>query len=163
LELFNASEAAVDLTGWELFRYTNANVEAGRSVSLEGLKMEAGTTITLSAYPDEFENIYGFPPDVIVPTNGPADSNGDDSLVLADPFGNVKDTYGNPGIDGSGSSHEFEDGKAERRTEIRVSRALFSPSEWWIYNDSGGQGTIKVPQNAPEDFSPGLHPGSSGS
>jgi hypothetical protein len=163
LELFNASEAAVVLTGWEVLRYTNANVEPGSPISLDGLKIEAGTAITLSAYPDEFENIYGFPPDRIVSTNGPADSNGDDSLVLVDPFGNVKDTFGNPGTDGSGTSHEFEDGKAERRTGIRISSPLFDPSEWLIYNDSGGQSTIKVPQKAPEDFSPGIHPGGSGS
>ena len=162
LELFNASEVAVDLAGWELLRYTNANIEPGSSVSLEGLKIGAGQALTLSAYPEEFESIYGFPPDKIVSANGPADSNGDDSMVLVDPFGNVKDVFGNPGIDGSGTSHEFEDGKAERRPEVRISRALFDPSQWWIYNDSGGQNTIKEPRNAPEDFSPGMHPGDEG-
>lgn len=158
LELFNASGKEVNLTGWELLRYTNANVEPGRTVPLEGLAIPAGRTLILSAYPEVFEETYGFPPDKTVPENGPADSNGDDTLVLIDPFGNVKDTFGNPGTDGSGTSHEFEDGKAERRAGVRTSSLFYIPSQWHIYNDSGGHNTNKDPQRAPEDFSPGHHP-----
>jgi hypothetical protein len=158
LELFNASGAEIDLTGWELLRYTNANAEPGRTVPLEGLVIPAAGTLVLSAHPDVFEATYGFIPDKGVSGNGPADSNGDDTLVLVDPFGNVKDTFGNPGTDGSGSPHEFEDGKAERHPGVFTSNPLFDASQWHIYNDSGGHSTFKDPQNAPEDFSPGDHP-----
>jgi len=158
IELFNASGRDVDLTGWELQRYTNANVEPGRAVTLEGLKIPAAGTLVLSAYPDVFEATYGFIPDRSVSGNGPADSNGDDNLVLIDPFGNVKDTFGNPGTDGSGTPHEFEDGKAERLAGVFTSSPLYNPSQWLIYNDSGGHNSFKDPQNAPEDFSPGNHP-----
>lgn len=162
LELFNASGQEVDLTGWELLRYTNANTEPGRTVLLEGLKIPAGSALVMSAYPEVFQETYGFPPDKIVSENGPADSNGDDTLVLIDPFGNVKDTFGNPGVDGSGTPHEFEDGKAERRPGVRTSSPIFNPVQWHIYNDSGGHDTYKDPQNAPEDFSPGNHPSKAG-
>lgn len=158
LELFNASETAIDLRGWELLRYTNANPEPGRMVSLEGLRLEAHGTLTFSAHPEVFESTYGFPPDKVVSGNGPADSNGDDTVVLIDPFGNVKDTFGQPGTDGSGTSHEFEDGKAERQAWVRISSPFFDPLQWHIYNDSGGGTTYYEPQSAPGDFSPGVHP-----
>ncbi len=158
LEIFNASGEGIDLTGWELLRYTNANVEPGRIVPLEGLVIPAAGTLVLSAHPDVFEATYGFIPDKSVSGNGPADSNGDDTVVLIDPFGNVKDTFGNPGTDGSGTPHEFEDGKAERRGGVLTSSPLYNPSQWLIYNDSGGHNSLKEPQNAPEDFSPGIHP-----
>mgnify|MGYP000181588800 CR=1 FL=1 len=41
--------------------------------------------------------------------------------------------------------------------EIIRSIPVFDPSQWIIYNDSGGNGTIAEPQSAPEDFSPGSH------
>lgn len=157
IELFNASDSIFRLHGWELRRFTNANPEPGLTVSLDGLEVDAGGVLVFSAYPDVFETTYGFPPDVAVPRNGPADSNGDDSIELIDPFGNVVDTFGNPGTDGSGTAHEFEDGGALRRREIILANPVFDPSQWVIYNDSGGNGTIRQPRSAPEDFSPGSH------
>jgi len=157
LELFNASDAVFELHGWELRRFTNANPEPGLVVSLDGLEIEAGGVLVFSAYPEVFEATYGFAPDVVVSRNGPADSNGDDSIELVDPFGNVMDAFGNPGTDGSGTPHEFEDGRALRRREIIRSNPGFDPAEWTIYNDSGGNGTIAEPQNAPDNFSPGVH------
>lgn len=157
IELFNASDTPFDLYGWELIRFTNDNPEPGPPVSLDGMKLLPGDVLVISAYPESFEEIYGFPPDATAPRNGPADSNGDDAIVLVDPFGNAVDVYGSPGRDGSGTAHEFEDGKALRRIGIKVSSPVFIPLEWEVYNDSGGAGTRKEPQSAPGDFSPGVH------
>jgi len=157
IELFNASDAVFGLYGWELRRFTNANPEPGLTVSLDGLEIEGGGVLVFSAYPEVFETTYGFLPDFAVPRNGPADSNGDDSIELIDPFGNVVDIFGNPGTDGSGTAHEFEDGRALRRREIIRSSPVFDPLQWVIYNDSGGNGTTSAPRSAPEDFSPGSH------
>ena len=157
IELFNASDSIFRLNGWELRRFTNANSEPGLTVSLDGLEVGGGGVLVFSAYPEVFETTYGFAPDVVVPRNGPADSNGDDSIELMDPFGNVVDTFGNPGTDGSGTAHEFEDGGAHRRREVNRSNPVFDPSQWLIYNDSGGNGTLAEPRSAPEDFSPGSH------
>ncbi len=157
IELFNASDSIFRLHGWELRRFTNANTEPGLTVPLDGLEVGAGGVLVFSAYPETFESTYGFPPDAVVPRNGPADSNGDDSIELVDPFGTIVDTFGNPGTDGSGTAHEFEDGRALRRPEITRSNPVFDAAEWIIFNDSGGNGTTAAPRSAPEDFSPGSH------
>jgi hypothetical protein len=157
IELYNASDTAIDLRGWELRRYTNANVEPGNPVALDGMQIGAGDVLVVSAYPESFENSYGIPPDLQISRNGPADSNGDDSIELIDPFGTVVDSFGIPGVDGTGTPHEFEDGKALRRKEVNVANPVFNPAEWVVFNDSGGNGTVKQPQLAPEDFTPGTH------
>ncbi len=110
----------------------------------------------ISPNAEEFELVYGFPPDLGVSTNSPADSNGDDNLELVDPFGEVVDVFGVIGEDGSGTNHEFEDGRAVRNLDVVEGNPVYTFSEWTIYNDSGDAGTIQQPQNAPEDFSPGV-------
>jgi len=157
VEIFNASDTDFNLHGWELRRYTNANTEPGPAVSLDGIQIASRGTLVISAYPDIFEATYGFPPDLVVSRNGPADSNGDDSLELIDPFGTVVDAFGVPGTDGSGTAHEFEDGKALRIKGIVRSNPVFNAAEWMVFNDSGGSTTQKEPQIAPEDFTPGTH------
>ena len=163
LELYNAGEEAVNLRGWSLLRYTNDNPVAGAPVDLSGLVIGPRSTLIFSARPETFQAVYGKAPDVVIRINGPADSNGDDTLVLVNPFGEVSDIFGLPGEDGSGTAHEFEDGGAERRAGIQRSNPVFTPEEWQIYNDSGGNGTQNFPRQAPADFSPGFHdPGAPG-
>jgi hypothetical protein len=157
IELFNASDSPVPLRGWELRRYTNANPSPGVSVALDGLEIAPGGVMVLSAFPEVFEATYGFPPHLGVAGNGPADSNGDDSMELVDPFGNVVDAFGVPGVDGTGTAHEFEDGRALRNRDVLTGSPVFDPGQWTIYNDSGGNGTLLLPRNAPGDFNPGVH------
>ncbi|MGY8915132.1 MAG: DUF5689 domain-containing protein [Flavobacteriales bacterium] len=156
VELFNSATQSLDLNGWILQRYTNANTEASSSLDLSGFQIGANKTLVISPNKEEFELVYGLAPDVGVSTNSPADSNGDDNLVLVDPFGKIIDVFGVPGEDGSGTDHEFEDGKAERSNGITKGNQIFTFEEWLIYNDTGESGTINLPQNAPEDFSPGI-------
>ncbi len=99
--------------------------------------------------------VYSFEPEVSVSTNSPADSNGDDNLQLVDPFGTVIDSFGIVGEDGTSTNHEFEDGRAVRKPEIVQANATYTFGEWTIYNDTGAEGTTNLPQNAPEDFTPG--------
>lgn len=157
LELFNSGEEEVDLRGWSLLRYTNDNPEPGDPVDLGGLVIQARSALVFSARPEIYQTVYGMAPDAVIRVNGPADSNGDDTVVLVNPFGEVSDVFGLPGEDGSGTSHEFEDGGAERRAGIQKSNPVFDPEEWQIYNDSGGNGTENLPRMAPGDFTPGLH------
>ena len=110
----------------------------------------------ISPNAEEFELVYGFAPDLGVSTNSPADSNGDDNLELVDPFGTIIDMFGVIGEDGSGTNHEFEDGRAVRNSNIMVGNPVYTFSEWTIFNDTGDAGTTKLPQNAPEDFTPGV-------
>ena len=156
IELYNAGNEQIQLDGWFLLRYTNSNVTSGSEIDLSGIIIDSNSTLVFSPNALEFENIYGFSPDFELGSNSPADSNGDDNLVLIDPFGTVIDIFGLIGEDGSGTNHEFEDGKAERNLNIVTGNPVFTFSEWTIYNDTGGFETISLPQNAPEDYSPGM-------
>jgi hypothetical protein len=156
VELYNAASEPLDLNGWTLNRYTNANTEVSSTIDLSGLTIAAESTLVISPNADEFELVYGFAPNLAVGTNSPADSNGDDNLVLVDPFGKVIDVFGVVGEDGSGTNHEFEDGKAVRNSEISEGNPAYTFSEWIIFNDTGDSGTTNQPQNAPDDFTPGF-------
>ncbi len=156
VELFNAGLEPLDLNQWKLRRYTNDNTEVSSTIDLSGMAINAESTLVISPNASEFEVVYGFPPDLGVSTNSPADSNGDDNLELVDPFGAVIDTFGVVGEDGSGTNHEFEDGRAIRNMDITQGNPNYTFMEWTIYNDTGDSGTINQPQNAPEDFSPGI-------
>ena len=155
VELYNSSSESLSLKGWTLRRYTNASTEISSTLHLSEYVIEAESTFVISPNASEFEIIYGFAPDLGVGTGGPADSNGDDNLELVDPFGTIIDIFGVVGEDGSGTDHEFEDGRAVRNPGITEGNASFTSSEWIIYNDTGDSGTINRPQIAPIDFTPG--------
>lgn len=155
VEIYNAGEEALSLKGWQLLRYTNAGTEISSSLNLSEYTMEGQSTLVISPNVLEFENVYGFAPDVASGTNSPADSNGDDNLQLVDPFGTIIDMFGLIGEDGSGTNHEFEDGRAVRKIEVTLGNPVYSFSEWILYNDTGNNGTINLPQSAPADFTPG--------
>jgi hypothetical protein len=156
VELYNADTEPLDLNGWTLNRYTNANTEVSSSIDLSGTSITGESALVISPNADEFELVYGFAPDLAVGTNSPADSNGDDNLELVDPFGTVIDIFGVIGEDGSGTNHEFEDGRALRNSEISEGNPTYTFSEWTIFNDTGDAGTVNLPQNAPQDFTPGF-------
>ncbi len=156
VELFYSGNDSLSLNGWHLDRYTNGNTTLGSTLDLSGRIMYSGHTIVIASNAESFEQIYGVVPDMEAGLNSPADSNGDDNLVLVDPFGNVIDVFGVVGEDGSGTNHEFEDGRAVRNTFVQRGNTGYTFSEWTLYNDTGSAGTINQPQNAPQDFSPGV-------
>ena len=156
VELYNSASEPLDLNLWTLRRYTNDNVEVSSTIDLSGQIIAPESTLVISPDVEEFELVYGFAPDLGVSTNSPADSNGDDNLDLVDPFGTVIDVFGIVGEDGSGTNHEFEDGRAIRNPNILEGNPVYTFSEWIIFNDTGEAGTTKLPQNAPEDFTPGV-------
>ncbi|MCJ7468462.1 MAG: DUF5689 domain-containing protein [Maribacter sp.] len=155
VELYNSGTETLSLIGWSLYRYTNGNTEISSSIDLSEVVIESEGTIVISPNPIEFEVVYGFAPDLAAGTNSPADSNGDDNLVLVDSFGNVIDVFGVVGEDGSGTNHEFEDGRAVRHVSVEVGNPSYNFEEWTIFNDTGDSGTTNLPQIAPNDFTPG--------
>ncbi|HET8737844.1 MAG TPA: DUF5689 domain-containing protein [Pricia sp.] len=155
VELYNSADEPLSLKGWTLQRYTNANTEISSSIDLSDFTIGAESTFTISADATEFETVYGFAPDLGVGKNSPADSNGDDNLALIDPFGKVIDVFGVVGEDGSGTNHEFEDGRAVRNADITEGSPIYTFDEWVVYNDSGDAATVDKPQTAPQDFTPG--------
>ncbi|MGB3149708.1 MAG: DUF5689 domain-containing protein [Maribacter sp.] len=155
VEIYNSGDEALSLKGWQVLRYTNASIEVSSSLSLSDYTIDAKTTLVISPNAQEFENVYGFAPDVASGTNSPSDSNGDDNLQLVDPFGTIIDVFGIIGEDGSGTNHEFEDGRAVRKIEVFKGNPNYLPTEWILYNDTVDNGTINSPQLAPSDFTPG--------
>lgn len=57
-----------------------------------------------------------------------------------------------PGEDGTGTDHEFEDGRAERLAVLSA-QPIWLVSEWDVSSDAPSN--INGPQNAPGDFDPG--------
>lgn len=156
VELYNSALEPLELNGWTLKRYTNANTEVNSTIDLTGFIIEAESTFVISPNAEEFELVYGITPNLGTSTNSPADSNGDDNLELVDPFGTVIDVFGVIGEDGSGTNHEFEDGRAIRNINVVQANSNYTFSEWTIFNDTGEAGTTNMPQNAPVDFTPGI-------
>lgn len=156
VELFNGSDTSLILKGWTLRRYTNSNVAIGSTIDLSNYVIESQSTLVISPNAEEFEAVYGFPPDMEAGKNSPADSNGDDNLELVDPFGGIVDTFGVIGEDGSGTDHDFQNGRALRNSTVLEGNPVYTLTEWTIYNDTGDLGTIQQPQIAPEDFNPGI-------
>ncbi|WP_317198347.1 DUF5689 domain-containing protein [Aurantibacter crassamenti] len=156
VELYNSNSKTISLNGWHLNRFTNENLEIGSTIDLSNYEILAESTLVIAANEEEFINVYGFIPDMVAGNNSPADSNGDDNFQMVDPFGKVIDAFGIIGEDGSNTNHEFEDGRALRKSNISIANPVFDANEWEIYNDSGGSGTTNQPQLAPDDFTAGI-------
>ena len=152
VELYNNGSSAVDLSsGWALQRWTNDHTDPQTAVALTGT-IPAGGFYIVSPNSSEFAAVYGKDADQDIGTGGPADSNGDDNIALLDASGTVVDLFGVPGEDGSGTAHEFEDGRTERVATVITCANPWVKTEWNIDNDSGGG---NGPQDAPAGFDPG--------
>lgn len=156
VELYNSADEPLSLKGWRLHRYTNGSTEISSTIDLSDFTIGSEETLVISPNAQEFETVYGFPPDMEVGLNSPADSNGDDNLELVDPFGEIVDIFGVVGEDGSGTNHEFEDGRAVRNVKIKEANHIYTFDEWRIFNDTGDEGTTKEIKKAPEDFTPSI-------
>lgn len=155
VELFNSGSTDIDLsTGWQLQRATNGNDYYQDPVDLTGT-IKAGDFYIICANGTVFTSTFGFDADQDIGTGGAADSNGDDQLRLLSPGSVVEDMFGVLEEDGSGTNHEFEDGRAERKATVTAANATYTFSEWNIWNDTGSAETTNDPQDAPDDFDPG--------
>jgi len=158
IELYNAGATPVDLSTWRIDKYTNASATISQTIALTGTIPNGGFYIIATGAMDtDFNTAYGFDPDQ---WDGAADnvagSNGDDNLELHNGT-SVVDQFGVPGEDGTGTTHEFEDGRAERKASVTMANPTWDVNEWNIDNDSGGGAG---PQNA-ADMDPGAWIGTS--
>jgi hypothetical protein len=154
IELTNIGQDSFDLTGYNLIRWTNGNStpssNSEKDLSSYG-PVAAGDVLTFANNATEFQSVYGFAPTASFSTGGVADSNGDDQIALRNGT-TIYDIFGVPGEDGSGTAHEFEDGRAERKSTVTAPNPTWNASEWNIDNDSGGGDGA---QDAPGGFDPG--------
>ncbi len=164
VEIHNVSSSDVDMTGWELKRWTNGNAEptASSAIDLSSLaNLQSGETAVIGK--SGFEEVYGFPPS-IVSSSASVDSNGDDQIAVFDSEGNVIDIFGVPGEDGTGTCHEFEDGRVERKATVTSSNSTWNEAEWNVWADSTVNDCtthVNSPQTAPDDYDPGSWIGAS--
>ncbi|MAX09683.1 MAG: hypothetical protein CMG13_02335, partial [Candidatus Marinimicrobia bacterium] len=160
VELYNSGDAEVDLTEFTVQRWTNGNADPTAS-SLVGLTgtISAGGFYIICNDAAKYEATFGLICDQDIGTGGFADSNGDDNMALVRLDGTIVDMFGVPGEDGSGTGHEFEDGRAERAAGNTMASAVWDEAGWNIDNDSGGGDGN---QYAPEGFDPGAWIGAAG-
>jgi len=159
VELFNSSDANIDLsTGWAIQRWTNGNADPQSATALTGI-IPANGFYVICNNADNFSATYGMTCSQNIGTGGAADSNGDDNIALLDSDGNIVDMFGVAGEDGSGTGHEFEDGRAERAITVTSGNPVWDESEWNVDNDSGGGDGN---QYAPEGYDPFAWIGNSG-
>lgn len=160
VEIYNVSGSPVDLTGWELQRWTNGNSGPSTSSNIDlssiGTLASGGFAI-IARDATSFQATYGMTADIDGGTGGPADSNGDDQIAIIDASDNIIDIFGVPGEDGTGTCHEFEDGRAERKGSVTASASTWDESEWNVWADSTVNGCTShtnSPRTAPGDFDP---------
>ena len=97
VEIYNISNADVDLTDWELRRWTNGNTDPqGTGVDLSSVGTLASGAFAVIANNANFESVYGFAPDIMAGGGGAADSNGDDQIAIFDPTDTTIDIFGVP-------------------------------------------------------------------
>ncbi len=165
VEIYNISGGDVDLTGWELRRWTNGNTTTTSQIDLTPLgTLSDGAFATIAANADAFLAAYGVAANLEGGTAGPADSNGDDQIGLFNNMDTLVDIFGVPTEDGSGTCHEFEDGRAERKASVTTANTTWTDAEWNIWADSavGGCTThTNAAQDAPGIFDPGAWIGAS--
>ena len=174
IEIFNSSNSSIDLSEFYLLRWTNGNSEPQSSPVPTSLSSKCGSSLGAKSFcivsyesPQDFASIYGFYSDGDGSNGGPVGSNGDDNIAIVKIADNVTydstdentytviDMFGVAGEDGSGTAHEFEDGRAERKASSSTPSAVWVASDWNIDNDSSGQYAGDGVQEAPEDFDPG--------
>jgi hypothetical protein len=151
IEIYNSGNQDIDLSnGYALVRWTNASTTPQSSVGLTGIIPAGGFYVACNSATN-FLATYGVVASQSIGIGGPADSNGDDNIALLAPDGSIIDMFGVAGEDGSGTGHEFEDGRAERACSSTLPTTTWQASDWNIDNDSGGG---NGPQYAPADFDP---------
>ncbi len=145
VELYNAGDSTISLSGWKLHKYINGSTSvSGSGLDLSAITIEKGGFAVIAN--TNFETIFQKEATL---TSTYISGTGDDVYELVDGNGAVHDVFGKVGEDGTGLSWEYLDGKAIRNLEVQFSNADFEISEWQVFSKSKGAKKI-----APQDFSP---------
>ena len=135
VELYNAGNQAINLDGWKILRYANGSpLAAEHLLPDENLGKDSMWVVAYSDAVTEFESAYGPASEYASAING----NGDDVYVLVyEDNDNIKDIYGEIGVDGTGTAWEYLNSVAQRATSVKVGSTVWSAGEW---NISAGAG-----------------------
>ena len=152
VELFNAGDSEINLTGWKLNKYTNGATSVSSSpIDLTGITISVGGFIIIAN--TGYLAIFNDTPNI---TSTYISGNGDDVYELVDNTGTRIDVFGVIGQDGNGTNWEYEDGKSIRNLAVIEPNTSFTISEWTIFSDNSNTliTNPNTPQNAPENFNP---------
>ena len=155
IEVFNNSSSSIDLTDYKIKKWVGSSSSTSSNESTLQGTLEAYSFYIIAANAATFKSIYGFEANQI--TSAVVSGNGDDSYALIYASGgSIYDVFGSgDNTDGSGSSWEYEDGRAERASSSTTASNTFDSSNWNVFNDSGGGSSTNSPQTAPSDYDPG--------
>ncbi len=152
VELYNAGDTSINLTGWKLNKYINGATSVSSSpVLLNGIEMAAGSFVIVAN--TDYEAIFSLQPTIV---STYISGNGDDVYELADNTGTTIDIFGVIGEDGNDSNWEYLDGRAVRNLTIQNPNNVFTISEWTVYSDASNNliSNPNSPKNAPLDYNP---------
>jgi len=138
VEIYNPTSISIDLSAdeYKLVRWTNGNTTSQPSVALTGTIAAGGFYIVCKSSTD-FNTCYSpITCNQSIGSFGPADSNGDDQIAIIDCNDDIVDLFGVIGEDGTGTWHEFEDGRAERLTSQCNSQATANQADWDVCSDA---------------------------
>ncbi len=152
VELYNAGDSEINLSGWKLHKYINgATSISGSPVDLSGITIPIGGFSIIAN--TDYKAIFNDTPDI---ESTYISGNGDDIYELVDNTGETIDIFGIIGEDGNGTNWEYLDGRVVRNITIAAPNTTFSISEWTIYSAASNPNIANPnsPQNAPDNFDP---------
>ncbi|MAV65998.1 MAG: hypothetical protein CMC26_03270 [Flavobacteriaceae bacterium] len=161
IEVFNNSNSSIDLTDYKIKKWVGSSSSTSSNESTLQGTLEAYSFYIIAANAATFTSTYGFAANQI--TSAVVSGNGNDSYALIYASGGaIYDVFGSgDNTDGSNSSWEYEDGRAERVSSSTTASNTFDSSNWNVFNDTGGGGSTNSPQTAPNDYDPGYWIGAS--
>ena len=152
VELYNAGDSEINLTGWKLNKYTNGATSISSSpIELVGITIPSGGFVIIAS--TGYVTIFNDTPTI---ESTYISGNGDDVYELVDNTETVIDIFGVIGEDGNGTVWEYLDGRAVRNLAILEPNTIFTVGEWTIYSDASNSliTNPNSPQNAPDNFNP---------
>ena len=138
-EICNTGTGTLSLDGYRLEFYRNDAATATATLPLDGISLAAGAVWWAAADSAAAEAAWGRAPDA--EWSALAELDGNDTLVLRNPAGNVHDIYGAIGINGTGKAWAYADSVATRVAGITEPMRTWDAAEWDIQPVSGGTAT----------------------
>ena len=152
IELYNTSDATVDLTDYYLAFYKNT-----RRINLTGT-IGVGEKFVYAPNASDFQNTYGFAANQADGGIDPSWFNGTDAIILLFKKNKASytrsDTYGVVKTDGSDKEWEYGDKHAVRKANIIEDINPFNPNEWIV---STAYATAPDFSDKFFDVTPGVH------
>lgn len=134
VELFNPTDEDIDLTSYEIRRYSNGqDFPTEPSLEFDGVIALAGKPFVISGLFAPFDVTYDVDADVVSPET--IQGNGNDAYELVYALGGaveVIDVYGVIGEDGAGTDWDYDRKSARRLPDVISGRVVFDVDEWEI-------------------------------